>query len=170
MFIFYLLLISSTFVSSSVICWIYFHQRNTFYWQLEMSVVPPLLSRSQFLVRYIPSAMECPLLLQLPDGQISKTNSFISPVSYHAIIIILISFFLRLLKLKVSDVAQFLLVGILQMWGGVIVLNPQTCRKDSESKHPSRHTLLHEVRCFSITLSACSSFDTELLIFKVGSA
>jgi hypothetical protein len=31
--------------------------------------------------RYIPSAKECPLYLQLPDGGISKTNAFISPVS-----------------------------------------------------------------------------------------
>lgn len=100
MLIFYLPLISSTSISSCVICWICFHQRNTFYWQLAMSVVPPLLSCSQFFVRYIPSAKECPLLLQLPDGQISKTNSFISPVSYHAIIIIFLSYFLRLLKLK----------------------------------------------------------------------
>lgn len=41
----------------------------------------------QFVVRYIPSAKECPLLLQLPDGEISKTNSFISPVSYYTFII-----------------------------------------------------------------------------------
>lgn len=31
--------------------------------------------------RYIPSARECPLYLQLPDGELSKTNAFISPVS-----------------------------------------------------------------------------------------
>ncbi|KAL6500004.1 hypothetical protein OROGR_027914 [Orobanche gracilis] len=29
---------------------------------------------------YVPSARECPLLLQLPSGQISKTNGFISPL------------------------------------------------------------------------------------------
>lgn len=31
-------------------------------------------------VRYIPSAKECPLQLELPNGEISKTNGFISPV------------------------------------------------------------------------------------------
>ncbi|PKU81425.1 hypothetical protein MA16_Dca015830 [Dendrobium catenatum] len=30
--------------------------------------------------RYVPSRNECPLLLQLPNGQISKTNGFISPM------------------------------------------------------------------------------------------
>ncbi|VAH83177.1 unnamed protein product [Triticum turgidum subsp. durum] len=29
---------------------------------------------------YIPSARECPLYLQLPDGELSKTNAFISPM------------------------------------------------------------------------------------------
>jgi hypothetical protein len=33
------------------------------------------------IIRYIPSARECPLYLQLPDGRLSKTNAFISPVS-----------------------------------------------------------------------------------------
>ena len=33
--------------------------------------------------RYVPSAKECPLLLQLPNGEISLTNGFISPVGYH---------------------------------------------------------------------------------------
>ncbi|EAY76889.1 hypothetical protein OsI_04848 [Oryza sativa Indica Group] len=31
-------------------------------------------------VVYIPSARECPLYLQLPDGELSKTNAFISPM------------------------------------------------------------------------------------------
>ncbi|KAL5220615.1 hypothetical protein ABZP36_025328 [Zizania latifolia] len=31
--------------------------------------------------RYIPSARECPLYLQLPDGELSKTNAFISSVN-----------------------------------------------------------------------------------------
>lgn len=82
---------------------------NSNEWHLDTSIAAGGRSKLLHFVVYIPSALECPLLLQLPDGQISKTNSFISP-----------------------------------MWGGVIVLNPQTCRKDSESKHPSRHTLLHE--------------------------
>ncbi|KAM0854256.1 hypothetical protein ACQ4PT_050535 [Festuca glaucescens] len=29
---------------------------------------------------YVPSARECPLYLQLPDGELSKTNAFISPM------------------------------------------------------------------------------------------
>ena len=40
-----------------------------------------------FFVRYVPSAKECPLVLQLPDGEISKTNGFISPVSSHVSVI-----------------------------------------------------------------------------------
>ncbi|XP_062021543.1 uncharacterized protein LOC133738111 [Rosa rugosa] len=82
---------------------------NSNEWHLDTSIAAGGRSKMLHFVVYIPSAKECPLLLQLPDGQISKTNSFISP-----------------------------------MWGGVIVLNPQSCRKNSESKHPSRHTILHE--------------------------
>ncbi|XP_004290191.1 PREDICTED: GPI transamidase component PIG-S-like [Fragaria vesca subsp. vesca] len=82
---------------------------NSNEWHLDTSIAAGGRSKMLHFVVYIPSAKECPLLLQLPDGQISMTNSFISP-----------------------------------MWGGVIVLNPQTCRKDSESKHSSRHTIMHE--------------------------
>ncbi|KAL6214344.1 hypothetical protein ACLB2K_013778 [Fragaria x ananassa] len=82
---------------------------NSNEWHLDTSIAAGGRSKMLHFVVYIPSAKECPLLLQLPDGQISTTNSFISP-----------------------------------MWGGVIVLNPQTCRKDSESKRPSRHTIMHE--------------------------
>ncbi|KAL6217748.1 hypothetical protein ACLB2K_010965 [Fragaria x ananassa] len=82
---------------------------NSNEWHLDTSIAAGGRSKMLHFVVYIPSAKECPLLLQLPDGQISTTNSFISP-----------------------------------MWGGVIVLNPQTCRKDSESKHSSRHTIMHE--------------------------
>ncbi|KAL0744215.1 hypothetical protein Bca4012_085728 [Brassica carinata] len=35
---------------------------------------------SQKLHKYIPSGKECPLHLQLPNGEISKTNGFISPM------------------------------------------------------------------------------------------
>ncbi|CAL2280180.1 unnamed protein product [Prunus armeniaca] len=82
---------------------------NSNEWHLDTSIAAGGRSKMLHFVIYIPSAKECPLLLQLPDGEISKTNSFISP-----------------------------------MWGGVIVWNPQTCRKDSESKHPSRHTISHQ--------------------------
>lgn len=44
-----------------------------------------------YVVRYIPSAKECPLLLKLPNGEISKTNGFISPVRYHAFIIFILA-------------------------------------------------------------------------------
>ncbi|KAJ4828837.1 hypothetical protein Tsubulata_010490 [Turnera subulata] len=67
------------------------------------------VKRSMFqfsLLRYVPSANECPLLLQLPNGKISATNGFISP-----------------------------------MWGGVVVWNPQSCLKNSESKLPDRHLI-----------------------------
>ncbi|MED6218207.1 hypothetical protein PIB30_024846 [Stylosanthes scabra] len=56
--------------------------------------------------RYIPSAKECPLQLVLPNGDLSNTNGFISP-----------------------------------MWGGVVVWNPQSCKKDLESKDPVRHMI-----------------------------
>ncbi|KAK1566876.1 hypothetical protein Q3G72_005261 [Acer saccharum] len=59
---------------------------------------------------YVPSAKECPLRLQLPNGEISKTNGFISP-----------------------------------MWGGAIVLNPQSCLKDLKSKRPQRHIMSPEL-------------------------
>lgn len=36
--------------------------------------------------RYIPSANECPLRLQLPNGEISVTNGFISPVNFYVYI------------------------------------------------------------------------------------
>ncbi|ONH92854.1 hypothetical protein PRUPE_8G200200 [Prunus persica] len=84
-------------------------QVNSNEWHLDTSIAAGGRSKMLHFVIYIPSAKECPLLLQLPDGEISKTNSFISP-----------------------------------MWGGVIVWNPQTCRKDSESKRPSRHTISHQ--------------------------
>ncbi|CAK7349377.1 unnamed protein product [Dovyalis caffra] len=58
---------------------------------------------------YVPSAKECPLLLQLPNGEISKTNAFISP-----------------------------------MWGGVMVWNPQSCSRDSDSGLPVRHLISPE--------------------------
>lgn len=47
--------------------------------------------------RYIPSAKECPLNLQLPNGEISKANGYISPVSCEAfeffVLSVLVSFF-----------------------------------------------------------------------------
>jgi hypothetical protein len=55
-----------------------------------------------YVVRYIPSAKECPLLLQLPNGEISKTNGFISPVRYHAFTI-----FILAVLVKFSKVTNF---------------------------------------------------------------
>ncbi|RVW33702.1 GPI transamidase component PIG-S [Vitis vinifera] len=72
-----------------------------------------------FLSLYIPSAKECPLLLQLPNGEISVTNAFISP-----------------------------------MWGGVAVWNPPGCSRDSESKHPARHTI--SPQCYFRGRPACA--------------
>lgn len=96
-----------------------------------------------FALRYIPSAKECPLLLQLPNGEISKTNGFISPVSYHAFILSsYLQFFWNFLMLL------SLTNDMMKMWGGVIVWNPQGCLKDSESQHPIRQTISRQVRCF----------------------
>ncbi|MQL79107.1 hypothetical protein Taro_011528 [Colocasia esculenta] len=47
--------------------------------QLESSCQPALAYGSSSQV-YIPSAKECPLLLRLPNGEISMTNAFISPM------------------------------------------------------------------------------------------
>ncbi|CAL0302784.1 unnamed protein product [Lupinus luteus] len=79
---------------------------NSNEWHLDTSVAAGGRSKVLQLVVYIPSAKECPLQLELPNGDLSKTNGFISP-----------------------------------MWGGVVVWNPQSCKKDLESKDPVRHVI-----------------------------
>ncbi|XP_021907519.1 GPI transamidase component PIG-S [Carica papaya] len=53
---------------------------NSNEWHLDTSIAAGGRSKILQFVVYIPSAKECPLLLQLPDGEISKTNGFISPM------------------------------------------------------------------------------------------
>lgn len=53
---------------------------NSYEWHLDTSIVAGGRSKILHIVVYIPSAKECPLLLQLPNGEISTTNSFISPM------------------------------------------------------------------------------------------
>ncbi|KAL2556990.1 GPI transamidase component PIG-S-related [Forsythia ovata] len=53
---------------------------NSNEWHLDTSVVAGGRSKILQFVVYIPSANECPLLLQLPNGEISTTNGFISPM------------------------------------------------------------------------------------------
>ncbi|GAB2210282.1 hypothetical protein Droror1_Dr00015545 [Drosera rotundifolia] len=53
---------------------------NSNEWHLDTSVAAGGRSEVLHIVIYVPSAKECPLLLQLPDGEVSKTNSFISPM------------------------------------------------------------------------------------------
>ncbi|KAG6593005.1 GPI transamidase component PIG-S [Cucurbita argyrosperma subsp. argyrosperma] len=53
---------------------------NSNEWHLDTSIAAGGRSKILHFVIYIPSARECPLLLQLPDGQISETNGFISPM------------------------------------------------------------------------------------------
>ncbi|KAJ6338942.1 hypothetical protein OIU76_008412 [Salix suchowensis] len=72
---------------------------NSNEWHLDTSIAAGGRSKILQFVVYVPSAKECPLLLQLPNGEISKTNAFISP-----------------------------------MWGGVMVWNPQSCSRDSDSE------------------------------------
>ncbi|OMO95846.1 Phosphatidylinositol-glycan biosynthesis class S protein [Corchorus olitorius] len=79
---------------------------NSNEWHLDTSIAAGGRSKILQFVVYVPSAKECPLLLQLPNGEISKTNGFISP-----------------------------------MWGGVIVWNPQSCLKDSESSPVDRRMI-----------------------------
>lgn len=53
---------------------------NSNEWHLDTSVAAGGLSKILQFVVYVPSASECPLLLQLPNGEVSMTNGFISPM------------------------------------------------------------------------------------------
>ncbi|XP_066310525.1 uncharacterized protein [Miscanthus floridulus] len=53
---------------------------NSNEWHLDTSISATGRSKVLQFVVYIPSARECPLYLQLPDGRLSKTNAFISPM------------------------------------------------------------------------------------------
>ncbi|XP_057964840.1 uncharacterized protein LOC131155610 isoform X1 [Malania oleifera] len=53
---------------------------NSNEWHLDTSIAAGGRSKILQVVVYIPSAKECPLLLQLPSGEISITNAFISPM------------------------------------------------------------------------------------------
>uniref|UniRef100_A0A0E0CBU2 GPI transamidase component PIG-S n=1 Tax=Oryza meridionalis TaxID=40149 RepID=A0A0E0CBU2_9ORYZ len=53
---------------------------NSNEWHLDTSISATGRSKVLQFVVYIPSARECPLYLQLPDGELSKTNAFISPM------------------------------------------------------------------------------------------
>ncbi|XP_057473955.1 uncharacterized protein LOC130762283 [Actinidia eriantha] len=53
---------------------------NSNEWHLDTSIAAGGRSKVLQVVVYVPSAKECPLLLQLPNGEISMTNGFISPM------------------------------------------------------------------------------------------
>ncbi|XP_052185130.1 uncharacterized protein LOC127796783 [Diospyros lotus] len=53
---------------------------NSNEWHLDTSIAAGGRSKILQFVVYVPSVNECPLLLQLPDGEISMTNGFISPM------------------------------------------------------------------------------------------
>ncbi|XP_057534775.1 uncharacterized protein LOC130813075 [Amaranthus tricolor] len=53
---------------------------NSNEWHLDTSTAAGGRSKILHIVVYVPSAKECPLLLQLPNGEISLTNGFISPM------------------------------------------------------------------------------------------
>ncbi|XP_008797152.4 GPI transamidase component PIG-S [Phoenix dactylifera] len=53
---------------------------NSNEWHLDTSIAAAGRSKVLQFVVYVPSARECPLVLQLPDGETSKTNGFISPM------------------------------------------------------------------------------------------
>lgn len=53
---------------------------NSNEWHLDTSVAAGGRSKVLQLVVYIPSAKECPLQLELPSGEFSLTNGFISPM------------------------------------------------------------------------------------------
>lgn len=52
---------------------------NSNEWHLDTSVAAAGRSKILQFAIYIPSALECPLRLKLPNGEISETNGFISP-------------------------------------------------------------------------------------------
>ncbi|XLT56061.1 hypothetical protein HN873_048665 [Arachis hypogaea] len=91
-------------------------------WHLDTSVAAGGRSKVLQLLVYIPSAKECPLQLELPNGDLSNTNGFISRVIH--------------LAFKFS---------LLNMWGGGVVWNPQSCIKDLESKDPPRHMISTQI-------------------------
>ncbi|KAL8480762.1 hypothetical protein ACS0TY_027340 [Phlomoides rotata] len=53
---------------------------NSNEWHLDTSIAAGGRSKILHFVVYVPSASECPLLLQLPNGKISTSNGFISPM------------------------------------------------------------------------------------------
>ncbi|XP_050206549.1 uncharacterized protein LOC126656106 [Mercurialis annua] len=53
---------------------------NSNEWHLDTSTAAGGRSKILQFVVYVPSADECPLLLKLPNGQVSATNGFISPM------------------------------------------------------------------------------------------
>ncbi|KAK6780340.1 hypothetical protein RDI58_022524 [Solanum bulbocastanum] len=53
---------------------------NSNEWHLDTSTAAGGRSKVLHFVLYVPSAKECPLKLQLPNGEISMTNGFISPM------------------------------------------------------------------------------------------
>ncbi|KAF6166394.1 hypothetical protein GIB67_034945 [Kingdonia uniflora] len=53
---------------------------NSNEWHLDTSIAAGGRSKVLQFVVYVPSSEEWPLLLQLPNGEISKTNGFISPM------------------------------------------------------------------------------------------
>ncbi|XP_054780716.1 uncharacterized protein LOC129288227 [Prosopis cineraria] len=79
---------------------------NSNEWHLDTSAAASGRSKILQFVVYIPSAKEYPLQLVLPNGEISETNGFISP-----------------------------------MWGGVVVWNPKSCVKDSDTKDIARNMI-----------------------------
>ncbi|KAK6930481.1 Phosphatidylinositol-glycan biosynthesis class S protein [Dillenia turbinata] len=61
---------------------------NSNEWHLDTSISAGGRSKILHFVVYVPSADECPLLLQLPNGETSGTNGFISPVIHFALFLI----------------------------------------------------------------------------------
>ncbi|XP_059296497.1 uncharacterized protein LOC132049639 [Lycium ferocissimum] len=53
---------------------------NSNEWHLDTSTAAGGRSKVLHFVLYVPSAKECPLKLQLPNGEMSMTNGFISPM------------------------------------------------------------------------------------------
>ncbi|KAJ0971226.1 hypothetical protein J5N97_019185 [Dioscorea zingiberensis] len=53
---------------------------NSNEWHLDTSIAAPGRSKVLQFVVYVPSSAEWPLVLQFPNGETSKTNSFVSPM------------------------------------------------------------------------------------------
>ncbi|CAN0915349.1 GPI transamidase component PIG-S, partial [Linum grandiflorum] len=108
---------------------------NSNEWHLDTSVAAGGRSKILQFVAHQPFAEEFPLFLQLPSGDISRTNGFISPA--HQPFAEEFPLFLQLPSGDISRTNGF----ISPMWGGIMVWNPQSSLKNSSNEPPARQLM-----------------------------